>query len=244
MQTPQLDNGYTQIANEILEQLSFITLSQREWNILMFVLRKTWGWKKKEDRISLSQFQDGCRLNHGHVCKLLKSLVYRKILLKKDNVYSFNKNYSEWGGSLTSESITAESITTDNRVVSPVRHTKETITKENNITPIVPKGQEGFDSFWKMFPNKKSKVTALRSWNRLSEKEMETAIKKLPIHCASVQWTKDNGQFIPHPATWLNQKRWEDVVENSGVKKKVYQCESQTCINLTENETRICNSCL
>jgi hypothetical protein len=26
----------------------------------------------------------------------------------------------------------------------------------------------------------------------------------------SAEWTKDGGQFIPHPATWLNQKRWED----------------------------------
>jgi len=28
----------------------------------------------------------------------------------------------------------------------------------------------------------------------------------------SVQWVKDNGQYIPNPATWLNQKRWEDEV--------------------------------
>jgi len=30
---------------------------------------------------------------------------------------------------------------------------------------------------------------------------------------ATEQWRKDNGQFIPHPQTWLNQRRWEDDVE-------------------------------
>ena len=34
----------------------------------------------------------------------------------------------------------------------------------------------------------------------------------------SAQWSKDNGQFIPHPTTWLNGKRWEDqiTVDKSG----------------------------
>jgi len=27
------------------------------------------------------------------------------------------------------------------------------------------------------------------------------------------QWLKDDGQFIPHPTTWLNQERWNDTVE-------------------------------
>lgn len=26
----------------------------------------------------------------------------------------------------------------------------------------------------------------------------------------SKDWLKDNGQYIPYPSTWLNQKRWED----------------------------------
>lgn len=39
--------------------------------------------------------------------------------------------------------------------------------------------------------------------------QMLSAIKQ---QCASPQWTKDNGQYIPNPATWLNQGRWEDVL--------------------------------
>ena len=33
----------------------------------------------------------------------------------------------------------------------------------------------------------------------------------LAIDAKSSDWTKDNGKFIPMPATWLNRKRYEDV---------------------------------
>jgi hypothetical protein len=33
------------------------------------------------------------------------------------------------------------------------------------------------------------------------------------VHVASEQWRRDDGRFIPHPATWLNQRRWEDEAE-------------------------------
>ena len=41
---------------------------------------------------------------------------------------------------------------------------------------------------------------------------MLEAIEK---HKASSQWQKDGGQFIPHPATWLNQERWEDEINDN-----------------------------
>lgn len=37
----------------------------------------------------------------------------------------------------------------------------------------------------------------------------------------SDQWTQNNGQFIPHPATWLNQGRWDDELP---VKAPVFRC--------------------
>ena len=38
-------------------------------------------------------------------------------------------------------------------------------------------------------------------------------MKKLEIFKKSYNWNKDNGQYIPNPTTWLNQKRWEDEIE-------------------------------
>jgi len=56
MANPQPENGHTDIANEIIEALWKINLSSYEWRVLLYLLRKTYGWHKKTDQISLSQF--------------------------------------------------------------------------------------------------------------------------------------------------------------------------------------------
>jgi hypothetical protein len=73
-----------------------------------------------------------------------------------------------------------------------------------------------FDEFWKAYPKKKSKGQAKKAWlkinptkNRLSQ--ILTSLEKLK---KSNDWMKDKGQFIPHPATWLNAEGWEDEVES------------------------------
>ena len=44
----------------------------------------------------------------------------------------------------------------------------------------------------------------------MSSELLETIISQLNQSKSNPQWQKDEGQFIPHPATWLNQRRWED----------------------------------
>lgn len=129
MASPQTENGYVRIANEIMDQLSVLMLTGREWNIVMFVLRKTWGWGKPDDLISLTQFQRGCKMRRGQVCGLLKSLVHKKILLKKGSVYKFNKNYEQWvvpaSGPVSSSGLVPRGII---RVVPSSGQTKESNT--------------------------------------------------------------------------------------------------------------------
>lgn len=46
---------------------------------------------------------------------------------------------------------------------------------------------------------------------------LETLVTAVERQKCSDQWTRDNGQYIPHPTTWLNQGRWDDVLpENDG----------------------------
>ena len=54
MANPQLENGYTKVANEILDALVKIRLSPNESRLLWFIIHKTYGWHKKTDRISIS----------------------------------------------------------------------------------------------------------------------------------------------------------------------------------------------
>lgn len=69
-----------------------------------------------------------------------------------------------------------------------------------------------FESFWKAYPKKSGKKKAQESWKRIKVTEelyqkILSAIEQAKI---SDQWKRDNGQFIPFPATWLNQGRWDD----------------------------------
>lgn len=69
-----------------------------------------------------------------------------------------------------------------------------------------------FDKFWALYPKKAGKQAALKKWNTLTPdlKTQNKMLNALDVQKKSDQWTKDNGQFIPNPATWLNQGRWED----------------------------------
>lgn len=70
----------------------------------------------------------------------------------------------------------------------------------------------GFDAFWSAYPRKVSKPQAIKAWRKLSpDTQALTAILAgLERDRRSDQWRRDGGQFIPHPATWLNNRRWED----------------------------------
>ncbi|MEN5236137.1 MULTISPECIES: helix-turn-helix domain-containing protein [Pseudomonas] len=76
----------------------------------------------------------------------------------------------------------------------------------------------GFDQFWKLYPKKRSRKEALKAWNKLNPTvDLQTLmIAALAKHCASPDWTKAGGQYIPLASTWLNGERWHDVVQPAG----------------------------
>ena len=68
----------------------------------------------------------------------------------------------------------------------------------------------GFDAFWSEYPKKKSKGQALKAWKKIKAAEREAIMGGLARAKRSRQWLKDNGEYIPYPATWLNARGWED----------------------------------
>ena len=69
-----------------------------------------------------------------------------------------------------------------------------------------------FEQFWAAYPRKVGKGDARKSWRKIEG--VPSLLTKILSSIAAQkkwpQWTKDGGQFIPHPSTWLNQKRWLD----------------------------------
>ncbi len=66
-----------------------------------------------------------------------------------------------------------------------------------------------FEIFWKVYPRKVGKEAAYKAWGKLKP-PIEACLSTLEWQKESRDWLKDGGEYIPHPATWLNQKRWQD----------------------------------
>jgi phage repressor protein C with HTH and peptisase S24 domain len=65
--------------------------------------------------------------------------------------------------------------------------------------------------FWAAYPRKVGKVAALKAWDRAKNRPSTADIlAAIEAQKSSEQWMKDGGQYIPNPATWLNQGRWDD----------------------------------
>jgi hypothetical protein len=72
--------------------------------------------------------------------------------------------------------------------------------------------KEEFDVFWGEYPRKTGREEAERIWNELNPDctQVEIIVSAVKDHSISEQWSQDNGRYIPNPANWLKQKRWND----------------------------------
>jgi hypothetical protein len=70
-----------------------------------------------------------------------------------------------------------------------------------------------FDSFWSAYPKKVGKAYALKAWKKNhAAQHIDKALKTIERMKATDQWQREGGRFIPNPATWINQGRWDDEV--------------------------------
>jgi len=70
----------------------------------------------------------------------------------------------------------------------------------------------GFDEFWAAYPRKTGKGAAEASWSKVPKSAHPAIMEAIQKQRNGADWQQDGGRFIPHPATWLNQRRWEDEV--------------------------------
>ncbi|MCL2474851.1 MAG: hypothetical protein FWF37_01775 [Chloroflexi bacterium] len=67
-----------------------------------------------------------------------------------------------------------------------------------------------FEEFWALYPNKQKKAETYQVWQQIDQSLIHKILEVLPRAKLCREWLKEEGRFIPHPKTWLNQKRWED----------------------------------
>lgn len=82
----------------------------------------------------------------------------------------------------------------------------------NNQEPIkkpMSEYSDEFLSFWQSYPKKTGKGEAFKSWKK-QRPPITDVLKALEWQRTSQDWIKESGQYVPNPATYLNQRRWED----------------------------------
>ena len=153
---PQLKDGYIKISNELFDAFCKTRIAGEARQMLDIIIRKTYGFNKKEDAISLSQFAEISGVKRAACARALRKLKDMNVVITKSGyvtIYYLNKDFESWqtvSKKITANSIkddtstsvifdtsasikddTKTSIKKDNEIVSKMIHTKDTITKDN-----------------------------------------------------------------------------------------------------------------
>lgn len=223
---PQRENGNRQIANDVFQALMSAELSGSEFRIVMAVINNTWGYGKKSDCIAISRFIEMTNLAERTIKKAIKTLKEARVLIcapsnirvhhgSPMNEFLFNKHYDTWKTQGCKNVHACTKVSSKGAQKCQVRvndraPTKESITKENITKENTYRSNE-FDRLWITYPKKVGKQAAMRAY--------KTHIKLLPpieqlLEIVERQKQTDQWKrgYIPNPATWINQGRWDDDI--------------------------------
>lgn len=96
---------------------------------------------------------------------------------------------------------------------NPIQSESESESESNTRKAL----ESAFDAFWSVYPKKTGKEAARKAFKKIPKSAHSLLVPAVEAQKKSRQWMEENGRFIPNPATWLNQGRWEDEVQTSGV---------------------------
>ncbi|WP_272674566.1 MULTISPECIES: replication protein [unclassified Providencia] len=139
-----LDNGYTRIANELLDAIMLAGLTKHQLLIVMAVWRKTYGFNKKMDWVSNPQLEKMTRLDSTKCSTAKNQLIRMKVFIQEGRKVGMNKDISDWNTDIDQKSKTftetvKKSFTKTVKEVLPKRSTtKDNITKDKIKDPTIP----------------------------------------------------------------------------------------------------------
>ena len=133
MANPQLSNGYTKIANELLEALCRLNVSGNEMRILLYIIRRTYGFNRTYAEIPLLEISGAVGVRTVHISRALKRLAALNLIELhsskgvKPQTISIVKNYEKW----SVESCTELPLP---KMVTVTKNGNPSITKNGNPT--------------------------------------------------------------------------------------------------------------
>ena len=234
MACPQTDDGFTRIANEIMDALieTDIHIPAEARKVLDLVLRETYGFSRKTAKFKAGHIAKRTRLLRQNAHRALQRLEKMRLVtvIRSDYVIesdyaievSIQKDYEKWRPYPEKR---RNQIRLRGVIESDSPPYKETIKKPK--TPPTPpraggkvaggsENQNGFfDQFWSAYPRKVAKQAAVKAFKKIKKPAdlMPAILAAIEAQRETYDWQKEDGQFIPYPATWLNGHRWEDKIE-------------------------------
>jgi phage replication O-like protein O len=141
----QIDDGeFTRLHNSILDKLAIARFTASEYRCLMFLFRSTYGWQKREDAISLSQWAAGVGIapdKRHNVLRTLQALIAKHVICATSNgnnhssTWRFNKHFEQWDPDLFDDTVIPQDSTS---VISPDNTEEPTVISEDNTSVISP----------------------------------------------------------------------------------------------------------
>ncbi len=140
MASPQIENGYTKIANEIFDALCKIRISGEARQVFDVIIRKTYGFNKTKDKIAMSIFSDLTGIPRSHCSRAVKKLEAMNLItvdrIRNISVYSVQKDYDNW--LVLPKKVTLLTVTENGNEVLPIldvgvtENGNETVTENGN----------------------------------------------------------------------------------------------------------------
>lgn len=124
-----------------------------------------------------------------------------------------NQRQARWRAGKAAKDVDGGTSTKASTQSTTKPSTREEKRREEINTPKPPSGVEiRFERFWAAYPKKVGRDAALKAFEK---RKPDSELLDLMLAAVNAQklspaWVKDGGQFIPNPATWLNQGRWQD----------------------------------
>ncbi len=218
MANPQLENGYTRISNELLDAIGKANFSATELEIVLCVVRFTYGFGRTSHKLSASFIAEWTKRNKRGIKECLKKLIKKNIIVVinskagKTSEIGLNKNYDEWqGASGVAEYTSVAEYTAPVYDNTPVVVYHSTPKKEN----IKEKSKENiysdfFEKLWELYPRKRGKSSV----SAKAKKELYAAGYEMVVSAIEAYKKEIAGReerYILQGSTFFNG-RWKDFV--------------------------------
>jgi phage replication O-like protein O len=223
---PQLENGYTKIADAILENMSKAKLNGTQFRILLIVWRSTYGWGKKSFALSESYLSEATGIHKQQIKRELKAMIDLGVLIETkaptfntSREIQFNKHYLNSTEVAKKIPVNKLDTSTGSELDTPTgseldtqnRHINKQINKQTEINDF-------FQSCWSMYPRKEGKGSVSDKTKKERFKLGDEFIRCIERYKEKLNHNKTESKFIMKGSTFWNSG-YVDYLDSSQEEK-------------------------